>query len=70
MNVNANSKLEDEFGFVNLKDMLEGNKLCVDLCDMVLLDNQLMTDIFCNPRLVKKIWETKDFMMVHSNGRF
>ena len=54
-------------GFVNLTNV-QVNKLQVDLCDMVLLDNQLMTDIFCNPQLMKKVWNVNEEMKIHGNG--
>ena len=46
--VQHESDSEDDMGFVNLANA-QVNKPQVDLYDMVLLDNQLMMDIFCNP---------------------
>jgi hypothetical protein len=55
-------------GFVNLTNM-QVNKPQVELCNIVLLDNQLTMDIFCNPQLVKKIWENNEEIKIHGNGR-
>ena len=43
-------------------------KKACDLRDMMLLDNQSTTDIFCNRRLLTNVWETEETMTIHSNG--
>ena len=57
---------DDEVGFVNLANA-QVNKPKVDLHDMVLLDNQLTMDIFCNSQFVK-IWDVNEEMRIHGNG--
>ena len=63
----AHKDSDDEIGFMNLTNA-RVNKPKVDLHNMVLLDNQLMTDIFCNPQFMKKIWDVDEEMKIHSNG--
>ena len=50
---------DNEISFMNLTNA-QVNKPKVDLCDMVLLDNQSMMDIFCNPQFMKKIWDVDE----------
>jgi hypothetical protein len=38
------------------------------LQDMIFLDNQSMVDLFCNRKLVSRVWETDESMTVHGNG--
>jgi len=40
----------------------------LDLCEVILLDSQSTIDLFCNPELVEKIWETQETLNLSSNG--
>ena len=57
---------DDEVRFVNLTNA-QVNKPKVGLRNMVLLDNQLTMDIFCNSQFVK-IWDVNEEMRIHGNG--
>ena len=53
---------EDGFGFCNV------DSDDPQLRDMILLDNQSTVDIFCNRRLVQKVWKSDESMTVKGNG--
>jgi hypothetical protein len=38
------------------------------LRNMILLNNQSTADLFCNCKLVSRVWETDESMTVHGNG--
>jgi hypothetical protein len=40
----------------------------MNLRDMILLDNQSTVDLFCNRKLVSRVWKTDESMTVHGNG--
>jgi hypothetical protein len=40
----------------------------INLREMMLLDNQSTVDLFCNRKLVSRVWRTEDSMTVHGNG--
>jgi hypothetical protein len=40
----------------------------INLREMTLLDNQSAVDLFCNRKLVSRVWRTEDSMTVHGNG--
>ena len=40
----------------------------MNLRNMILLDNQSTVDLFCNRKLVSRVWKTDDSMTVHGNG--
>jgi hypothetical protein len=47
------------YGFANLR--LNSSSLAsLDLRNMILLDNQSTVDLFCNSKLVSRVWETDD----------
>jgi hypothetical protein len=55
------------YGFANLH--LNSSSLAtLDLRKMILRDNQSTVDLFCNSKLVSRVWETDDTMTVHGNG--
>jgi hypothetical protein len=41
----------------------------MNLCNMILLDNQSTVDLLCNPNLVSQTLTTDKSMTVHGNGR-
>ena len=45
-----------------------GKKIELDLKNIILLDSQSTMDLFCNPKLVKKITKTSKTMRLKSNG--
>jgi hypothetical protein len=57
----------EQTSFVNFGFCTTSSKK-TDLRNMILLDNQSTVDLFCNPSLVSRIWESQDSMTVHGNG--
>ena len=54
------------YGFANLH-LNSSSLTMLDLRNMILLDNQSTVDLFCNSKLVSRVWETDNTMTVHGN---
>jgi hypothetical protein len=59
----SDNESDSDFSFCNTTNMLKAN-----LRSMILLDNQSTTDLFCNRRLVSKVWTCKESMTIEGNG--
>jgi hypothetical protein len=55
------------YGFANLR-FKNSSLASLDLRNMILLDNQSTVDLFCNRKLISRVWETGNSMTDHGNS--
>jgi hypothetical protein len=64
----SENESESENHFLNFGFCTAAISAPIYLRNMILLDNQSTVDLFCNRKLVSRVWETKESMTVHGNG--
>jgi hypothetical protein len=64
------TQLESKFGpnISNMFKQAHGDKITLDLKNIILLDSQSTMDLFCNKNLVQKTYKTINTMKLKSNG--